>query len=193
MAATPASTELEAVNEILRGSRLQPVSALGSSEPEAETAEAILDQINRQVQGDGWFFNQRQVTLEVVGGVIPVDADFMSIEAPHYPNRYTVRGGNLYDLKENTDAFTKDVCVNVVELLEWGDIPQPARDYITAKAARVFADRMVTDPTLARLLARDEAETYQRLVKHSTRAGNYRIWDSGSSNIVDRGSPIFHY
>lgn len=190
MAATPASTELDAVNEILRGSRLQPVAALGTSDPDAEAAEETLYKINQEVQSDGWWFNQRQVTLPLSGSNVPVPAEYMQVDAPRYPNRFAVRGGNLYDLKENTDVFTKDQCVNVVELLDWDDIPQIAKDYIIAKAASVFSERMVTDPTLMRSMAARESMAYQRLVKHSTRAGNYRIWDYGSANIVDRGSPV---
>ncbi len=191
---TAITSRLQAVNEILRGSRILPVDDLVTQADVRTTlAEETLDQIDRQVQGSGWSFNMREVTLTPVADEITVADEYLRVES-QCPNLvYTVRSGKLYDLSNGTAEFKNDTTINVVEYLDWADLPQAARDYITAKAARVFADRQVTDPDLSRVLRQDESETYALLRRHDVGQGNARIWDHGGSGIVDRGSPINRY
>ena len=53
------------------------------------------------------------------------------------------RGNRLYDKKDHTYEFSDTVKATVVYGLEWDELPQPVRQYITARAGRVFCDRMV--------------------------------------------------
>lgn len=189
------TTRLEAVNEILRGSRILPVADLVTqSDVRTTLAESTLDQINRQVQGIGWSFNRREVTIVPDGSDnIVIPEEYLLVEGQGIHERYAVRGGLLYDMCENTDEFSNDMTINVIELLDWDDLPQAAKDYITAKASRVFADRQITDPDLMRALRQDEKETYQLLRRHSVIQGNRRIWDASGGTLVDRGSPVNRY
>jgi hypothetical protein len=57
MATLSTTTKLDAVNTILIGIGEAPVNTLGSGLQEAEIAEVVLDNINREVQSKGWTFN----------------------------------------------------------------------------------------------------------------------------------------
>ena len=54
------NTKLEAVNIMLSAIGEAPVNRLSSGLVEAETAETILNQINRSVQAEGWHFNKKR-------------------------------------------------------------------------------------------------------------------------------------
>jgi hypothetical protein len=57
MATLTNTTKLDAVNTILLSIGEAPVNTLGSGLQEAEIAEVVLDNINREVQSIGWTFN----------------------------------------------------------------------------------------------------------------------------------------
>jgi len=51
------TTQLQAINQMLTGIGQAPVVSLDIANPEIATAIAILDSVNREVQGEGWHFN----------------------------------------------------------------------------------------------------------------------------------------
>lgn len=180
---------------MLRAIRTSPVSDL-VTEGDSTTAlaEDTLDDVCRDVQSLGWAFNRRTVTLSIDGsGNATVPDTYVTVEAPGYPNRYGVRGKLLYDLNENTDVFSNDIEVEIIELLDWDDLPEQAKNFIVKQASRQLADALVTDPQLSRVLRQDEAQAYQTLRRHHVVIGNQRIWGPDGSAIVDRGSPLNLY
>lgn len=150
MAGEAPTTELEAVNEMLLAIGEAPINTL--SEPgfvDAQIAIAQLRRTSREVQGEGWQFNREpETTLLVdVNGNINLTSNTIGV----YPDgrdsyrNLTVRGGKLYDIEDKTFTFTDPVSATVVYFLPFDQLPEPARNYITIRAARRYQDKMLGD------------------------------------------------
>jgi hypothetical protein len=139
-------TELEAVNIILENDGEAPVNALDDSGfSESGKAQRVLREISRKVQNKGWAFNtdyERKFSpnvsdeIELPTNTLKIKPTYLSQEL-----RLVERGRKLYDLDNNTYVFTTSVYLNVVQMLDFEDLPAPARDYVTIRAARVYQAR----------------------------------------------------
>ncbi len=191
-----ATTKLEAINTMLSVIGEAPVS---SFEPNATgdvaIAGNILDETLKEVQSRGWYWNtEHKVSLAkdvegkiaVAGNVSRLDVDPTASDA-----RYTIRDNYLYDLTNHTDIFTADVSVTAVYLLEWAQIPEVAKRYVTVRAGRVFQDRMVSSQLLNAFNLRDEMMALADLKNVEMEVADYSIFDNaGTFNTINRTAPI---
>ncbi len=178
-----ATTKLEAVNAMLSAATEAPVSTLvGNNGAQVQIALAILDEASRRVQGDGWTFNRFETLfVKDVDGKIPVNADIISLDDPNQnsiDHDYTIRGGFLWDVTENTDQFDDNVTLIATIFLEWEDLPFHARDFIMARAIRMYTDRTVGTPTLGQFTRQDELEAMARFKRTEMEIGDYHVLDS---------------
>lgn len=201
-----ASSRLQAVNTILRAVGETPVSSLETeSGVDVEMAEATLDQVNREVQNIGWEFNSGLTTFSPdSSGKIQLPATVLRFSSPgrgvgggaNHPGagtRLVTRSGYLYNRTDETDTFASPVTLEVVEYVDWSDLPEAARTYITLKAARRYADRTLGDAALSQYTRQDEQEAAFAVRKEETATGNRRIFDTHTEVGVDYGSPIDFY
>jgi hypothetical protein len=140
-------TELEAVNIILENDGEAPVNALDDSGfSESGKAQRVLREISRKVQNKGWAFNtdyERKFSpnvsdeIELPTNTLKIKPTYLSQEL-----RLVERGRKLYDLDNNTYVFTTSVYLDVVQMLDFEDLPATARDYVTIRAARVYQARV---------------------------------------------------
>lgn len=139
-------TELEAVNIILENDGEAPVNALDDSGfSESGKAQRVLREISRKVQAKGWAFNtdyERKFSPNV-SDEIELPTDTLKIKPTYLSEelRLVERGRKLYDIENNTYVFSAPVYLNVVQMLDFTDLPATARDYITIRAARVYQAR----------------------------------------------------
>jgi len=195
------TTKLEAVNSMLGHIGEAPVTDISTPSTlpiSGSTAITVLDEISREVQSEGWHFNtEEDVTLSPDSNnnnkiVLPTDV----IEADVVDSSYDVvpRGLTLYDRKENTTAFTRDLKVTLVRLLDWDDLPEPARRYITLRSSRVLQGRLVGSRELEALIARDEYIAKSRLERFDAASSDRTIFDNFDTAVrigVNRSSSIF--
>ena len=177
------STELDAVNQILSSVGQAPVTALDLQNPEVAIVVNTLREVSRQVQLEGWTFNtERGYKLErdVNTNKIAYPANMLSIDTnvAEYQDKYHVvrREGFLYDLYEHTDIFTEDIIADIVWYFDFQHLPPAAQAYITAKAARMCATKMVGDRELNVLLQEQEEMTRASLVDHECQQGDYSMF-----------------
>jgi len=106
--------------------------------------------------------------------------------------RYTVRGGNLFDLIEASTDFStvESVSAHVVEMLDWEDLPEQARRYIAIKAARRYCDQSIGDDALSRYTRQDEQESYMSLRRHELKLGNYNMFAPSDMSYINRARPL---
>ena len=131
-------------------------------------AKNILDEVNREVQSGGWKFNTSyKATLSRdTNNKIPVANDVMHIELnplleAKSSNDPVIRGSFLYNLAKETFIFDKDFeNVQIVHLLDFEQIPEQARRYITIRASRIFHDRTLGANALHRFSRQDELVSY---------------------------------
>lgn len=182
------TTQLEAVNAMLGHIGEAPVNTISdaSSLPiSASTAVSVLDEVSREVQSEGWHFNsEKDVTLSPnASGNIVFDSDVVFADVEDYKLDVTQRGSKLFDRKNNTFVFTKDVKVFLIRLLDWEDLPEPARRYITLRASRIFQGRLVGSRELEALIARDEYVAKSRLENYDSNSSDRTIFDSYDAAI----------
>lgn len=160
---TTPTTELEAVNVMLSSIGEAPVSSLTSGLIDAELAETILGNINREVQSQGWNFNREYnypLTPDSISQEVTIPTNTMRVDGMSKTDKIDVtqRGTRLYNKATYTYVFEGIVKVNITFLLGFTDIPEVARRYITLRAARVFQDRTIGASDLHTFQQRDELE-----------------------------------
>lgn len=164
-------SELEAVNQMLGTIRESPVNTLADHlPPEALMAKNVLDEVSREVQRMGWAFNiERDVTLaRDINGAVTLGSDTLRIEVDpdtvsdtHSP---VARGATLFNRATNQYTFTENVvCRRVYRLLPWDRLPDTFRQYVTERAARIFANRVSGSPKLERDASIDEMRALREL------------------------------
>ena len=182
------TTELEAVNTILSTIGEAPLSTLTGSLPvDGTMAKSVLNEINREVQSMGWHFNtQPKVTLSKDAGnsTIPLATNVLRVELNPYLHSKTdydivQRDNILFNLVTNTSTFTEDLKdVKVVYLLDFADIPEQAKRYITIRSARVFHDRTLGANTLHKFSVEDEEKSLVILRQAEASTSDYSVFDS---------------
>ena len=195
MTITTRTTELEAVNTILSTIGEAPLSTLTGSLPvDGTTAKNILNEISREVQSAGWHFNtQYKVDLtRDNSNKVPIGTDVVRVQLndKYDKSSYDVvqRGNFLYNLAKNSDTFDQDFTENtLIYLLNFVDIPEQARRYITIRSARVFHDRTLGANTLHKFSSEDEARSLAVLRQAEMQTGDNTIFDNFlQSYIVNR-------
>jgi hypothetical protein len=192
--ALTATTKLEAVNTLLTAIGEAPVNSLTSGLVDAETAETILDSVSREVQSQGWAFNTNYLQeftpnsdLQIVVG-----PDVLRIDMAE--NRSTTidvvaRGSKLYNRATNSFYFeaTAAIKMNTVVVLEFTDLPESARRYITIRSARIFQDRVVGSDLLHGFHQQDELRALVELKDADSLVNDHNIFDNYSvASVIDR-------
>lgn len=158
-----AQTELAAINSILSAAGEASVSALGTTD--STQAELILDEVNREVQSKGWFFNKRfNVSYTPVSSQITMPTNVISIDTQRNDILLTIRDGKLFNLQTGVDNdFSGTVKLDIVELLPFTDCPEVARNYMQKMASVYYLQRIAGDERMTRF-AIGAAQTAQALL-----------------------------
>ena len=97
------------------------------------------------------------------------------------------RGLTLYYRKKHTDVWSKEVKASITFELEFTDMPEQFRHYITVKAARIFANRFLGSREIEGFALRDEIEAKARAVDSDAEASDRTIFDNYSVlRVLDR-------
>jgi len=197
------STELDAVNSILMSVGESPVNTLTVQSPEVAIAQKTLQQVCREVQAEGWVFNtEHEYPIEldssnhcvVPQNVLEIDLSHARHGDHFHVTRRTVGGiTKLYDNIEHQYNFenvneSKLYC-DIIWMLEFEDLPQVFKDYITVRASRISSNRMVSDPNAAELIGTDEQLARALAVEYDTRVADHNIF----SNQEYRTNPASVY
>ncbi|QJQ82600.1 tail tubular protein A [Synechococcus phage S-SBP1] len=185
-----ASTELDAVNQILSSVGQAPVTTLDLQNPEVAIVLTTLREVNKQVQSEGWMFNQeRNYTLKPDSTteeiLYPTNALQVDTNEDQHRDDYDVvrRGKKLYDRLNHTYKFKQDIKADITWLYEFDDVPPPIQNYITARAARMSAIKTVGEAQLSQLLQEQELMTRATAVEYDCNQGEYSIfgWRDGEN------------
>lgn len=136
-------TALDAVNEMLRSIGQGTISSMEFSESvDAENAKAILHDTSRKVQSRGWWFNREREypLLPDVDGTITLPTNVLKFSPTAEFRGVVNRGQRLYDTENHTYIFEqgKALKAGIVWFLDFDELPQDARNYIAARAGRLF-------------------------------------------------------
>jgi len=179
-------TELIAVNMMLRYIGEQPVNAISTTVSESFIAQQLLQEVSRKVQSVGLRSNT-EIDVELLpngSDEIDIPANTLKIDAMDKYRKIVARGTRLFDVETNSFTFTGPLRVERVTLLEFGDLPEPIKEYITIRASRMLIIQLIGDTELYRNTEKDELEARQSLAEHETDVGDYSIFDSISVGAV---------
>ena len=195
---TSPTTKLEAVNVMLSTLGEAPVNSLSSGLIDAEMAEQILDNVNREVQAQGWNFNtETDYTIAVnTAGEIELPSRFVRVDLAKSEtkyrssrNEYVQRGNKIYDTVQHTYVINKALKLDVVVLLDFELIPEIARRYVAIRASRIFQERVLGSTNISAQNRTDEQQAQLALRDMEGDNGDYSIFDDyGTYSVLDRTS-----
>ncbi len=197
--ATADSTRLEAVNRILSANGYSRTSDLASGRKDVRDADAVLSEVDRLVQAEGWYFNRdRTVTFSPnADGEIVFPGDVLRADSAEPPFRTGVtisqtqdevikRGNRLYNLTDRTFVFSGNITLDLVRMLDFEDLPEEARSYITARAAREFATRYGLDQQRRNALAEEEMRARSVLLTMEAAVSDSSFLDAPTTRDIYR-------
>ena len=180
-------TKLDAVNIILSNIGQAPVVNLVSGNPMVETAEVVLDEISRTVQSEGWVFNTEfgYPFIPNASGEILVPDNVLSIDLPAVSRYFSqIRGGKLYNRTDHTYEWPSTQKLDVVWLFDYEDLPAAFKNYITVRAANVFAGRSVGSSEAVRFGQQEELQSRAGALEYDTQQGDYSVF--GDTQALNR-------
>tara|TARA_B100001094_G_C18119441_1_gene765994 strand:- start:500 stop:1090 length:591 start_codon:yes stop_codon:yes gene_type:complete len=177
------TTELESVNQMLGHIGEAPVNSLADTASlpiSASTALNVLREIAKEVQTEEWHFNtETDHEISADGNSkIPLPTTTLFVDAVDTSKDYVQRGLFLYNRKDRTFTFSGSVKVDITYQLDWDDLPEPARRYITLRASRVFQGRIVGSRELEALILTDEVQARAKLQELDSQSSDRTIFDS---------------
>jgi hypothetical protein len=86
------------------------------------------------------------------------------------------REGKLYDRLNHTYTFTESIYADVVWYFNFTDVPPAIQAYITARAAKMCATKMVGDQELYKLLNEQELYTRAAAIEYDCNQGDYSMF-----------------
>ena len=177
------TTQLAAVNTMLGYIGEAPVNSISNTAElpvSAANAVTILNETSKEVQSEGWHFNTtKDFVLTPVNDTITLPSSTLQVDHEGTEDVDVVqRGLSLYDRKNRTTTFTKDIKVTIVEELVWESLPEQARRYITLKATRSLQSRLVGSPELEALILRDEFAAKANLERSEAANSDRTIFDN---------------
>lgn len=178
-----ALTELEAVNQMLSTIGEPPISTLAvTGDLNVSVARQILYDTSREVQTHGYYFNLEvdYPLIRDVNNNINIPANTLALEMSKQYSYLDVtqRGTKIYDRKDHTFIFTQDLKADIILFLEWDELPQSAKQYITIVAARRFQRRMLGDDTIEQFTQAEEMKAKAQLDDSDANARDYNFADN---------------
>ncbi len=171
------TTELSAVNSMLATIGEAPINSLDSVEVvDAVTAIATLQEVTRSVLVEGWAFNTDTNFPFAPSGAAPYEitlpGNAMSVLPCREFSHIIVRGGKLYDSMNHSFSFQghRPVPCDVIWAMDFQDLPEVTRQYVTVRAARMFQARAVASDLLHAITESDE-----RVARWNHRKQNIRV------------------
>ena len=102
----------------------------------------------------------------------------MHVDTLDHSKDIVQRGGKLFNREDNTFTFTSDIDVRLMFLLDFTDLPEQARRYITLKASRVFQARTIGSKELEQQILRDELKARYNLEEADGQGADRTIFDN---------------
>ena len=177
MIVTP-SNKLDAVNEILSAVGSSPVNSLEDElNVDVLNAVRILDSVSKEIQSRGWDFNiEDSVALlpDDDTNLVPCPNNYLRFVSSGY--KLIRRSGYFFDILSQTNEFPEGLTLDtLVRGLDFEELPEVFRKFITCRAARIFQMRYLTSDDLNKHLMTEESSAYADIIDYDLTTGNYNI------------------
>ena len=182
-------TELDAINQMLSAIGSDPVTTLDdSTDVDVINAHRILLDVSRHVQRQGWNFNKTKRTYTPDANTHRIMWDDTIITLKSQDNNvYVKRGKYLFNMTEDTYNFKEPVEVEVIYGVDFDDLPDCFKAYVTAKAAIDFQARYFGDASVSQDLQYDLQLAHQDIVQYDMNMQDVNILNlTGVSEVLQR-------
>ena len=178
-------TELSAVNSILGSIGQSPITAINLTnlqDPEIALVHNILMEVTKDVQNEGWHFNQEEHVSRSpdANGNFLIPNNYLRFDVSDglYDRTRDVvkRNGKLYDKVEHTDVFSNQLYFDITYLFDFEDIPSAIQRYIIARASVRAATQVVSNSDLVQLLQLEEAKTLATAKEYDCEQGDHTFF-----------------
>lgn len=172
-----------------------PVNTLSGTSVPVTVTQAVhaLDETSKAIQSEGWHFNTEYdypLVPDSVTSKITLPVNTLKIDLDPELNTDTdavQRGLKLYDRKNHRDTWTKDLKAIITFELEFEELPEQFRHYISVKSARIFAARFLGSREIEGFALRDEIEAKARAIESDSENADRTIFDHYSVlRVLDR-------
>lgn len=191
------TTQLEAINTMLSAIGEPPVNSLSSQRADSLIATQILNEVSREVQSYGWHFNieYKVVMTPDSSGFLYISENVARVDTdPSQELDIIIRGNRLYNKVTNSYVFSSSITVTRIVMLDFEEIPEPARRYIMIRAARIFMDRMVGSEKHHLFNLQDEVMALGKMREYEMDTADYSIFDEYSTaSIIMRNASYRTY
>lgn len=190
------NTRLDAINYVLSCIGLAPVDSEDDYNLDVAQAGGMVDKVSRTIQnnkGRGYWFNREanhKLSPDPVTGNVLIPNNTLAVyrfDNFNRPAKIATRGRALYDTAThgfdmrglvNSDGF---VHLMLVTQLEYGDLPQTAKDAIAAQAGMMFARSNEMDMNRIKVLASEAEEAMWGLECEETTQSQANAFKDSSS------------
>ena len=170
--------KLAAVNILLSNIGQAPVTAIDNANPMVAMAANLIDEVTNNLQAEGWSFNTEKAYpfQPATDGCIYIPDNILQIDAGYYANNDTVqRNGKLYNKRTHSYQFEGKQEFDVVWLVEFDDMPEAFKNYVSMRAANLFAGRSVGSAEAAKFGEREEMMARAAMIEYETQQGDYNM------------------
>jgi hypothetical protein len=139
-------------------------------------AANVLDEVTNSVQSEGWTYNtERDYPFTPdTSKKINIPKNILQIDTPRTSRLdVVIREGKLYDKREHTYNFDDKVEATVIWLVEFDDMPEAFKQYVTMRAANLYAGRAVGSSEAVKFGEREEAQARAAMLEYETEQGDY--------------------
>ena len=171
-------TKLAAVNVVLSNVGQAPVTTIDNDNPMVVMAANVLDEVTNSVQSEGWTYNTERAYpfTPDTSKKINIPKNILQIDTPRTSRLdVVIREGKLYDKREHTYNFDDKVEATVVWLVEFDDMPEAFKQYVTMRAANLYAGRAVGSSEAVKFGEREEAQARAAMLEYETEQGDYNF------------------
>ncbi len=170
--------KLAAVNIVLSNIGQAPVTVVDNDNPMVVMASNTIDEVSNSIQSEGWTFNtEREYPFTPDSdGRIAIPDNVLQLDAAYLSREETViRQGYLYNKRAHTFKYTQQVYLDVTWLFDFDDLPSAFKQYVTMRAANLFAGRSVGSQEAVRFGEREEAQARAAMMEYETQQGDYNM------------------
>ena len=124
-----------------------------------------------------------------LNGFIAMPPNTLRVDFGNGPDRhrYTLKRGKIYDFQEQTYVIDHVLEADVVWLIDYNDLPPEAYEYISARAARKFQQKLIGSEDLDKKLVRDEVDTLNDLMRVQLQSQDYKLRNNRVSTRIHNG------
>ncbi|UAW01085.1 tail tubular protein A [Synechococcus T7-like virus S-TIP28] len=170
--------KLAAVNILLSNIGQAPVTAIDNANPMVAMAANLIDEVTNNLQAEGWTFNTEQAYpfQPAADGCIYITDNILQLDAGYYSTNDTVqRNGKLYNKRTHSYQFEGKQEFDVVWLVEFDDMPDAFKNYVSMRAANLFAGRSVGSAEAVKFGEREEMMARAAMLEYETQQGDYNM------------------